>query len=272
MFDPKKKEKRAELSQNFLKNPSQGKYLVELAGIGANDSILEIGPGEGALTESLLNKAQKVVAVEKDPEMVELLKQKFEPNPKLQIFEADILHFKIELSNYKVFANPPFSISSALVKRIAFIPNAPSEIYLFLQKEFANRIIAKHYNTQLAVLLKSFYSIKTIYEFKREDFSPVPNVSVVMVQFKRLDKPKINPENQKNFTKFVSYGFASQKSYLEKNYEKIFTHEQWKKLSKTLGFAPKALILELTHEQWIGLFEAFISPLVSIDKKMIVLG
>jgi hypothetical protein len=70
----------------------------------------------------------------------------------------------------------------------------------------------------------------------------------------------------------LGYSFAQQKSYLEKNLAKIFTHDQWKKLSKDLGFESKAQPGELTHFHWMGLFQAFMSPLVSDQKRKIILG
>ena len=272
MFDPKKKLKRAENSQNFLKNPSQGKYLVDLVGINENDDVLEIGPGSGILTESLLKKASRVIAVEKDTELVEILNNKLGTDPKLRIIQADILTYKIELKNYKVFTNPPFSISSSLIKKLVFIPNPASEIYVFLQKEFAYRLTGRHFNTQLSALVKALYSVSVVYEFKREDFAPVPGVDVVLVQLKKLEKIRIKPENQAMFIKFVAFGFQVQKSYLQKSLEKIFTYDQWKKLSKDLKFDLKYKSGELSQQQWIGLFEVFISPLVAANKRGVVDG
>ncbi len=272
MFDPAKKLHQAQNSQNFLKNPALAKFLVQKADIKASDQVLEIGPGRGILTDYLLQTDAKVLTVEKDPILANDLVLKFGDKPNLTVVEADFLKYKVPFQNYKVFANPPFGISSQLVKKIVFDANYPTDIYLFLQKEFASRLIAKQFNTQLSVLVKAWYELFVIHQFKPTDFSPVPGVDVVLVRFKRYHKPKIETSQKVEFVCFVGYAFAQQKSYLEKNLSRIFTHEQWKKLAREIGFEIKVQPGELHHMQWMSLFQAFMSPLVSPEKKKIILG
>ena len=208
MFDPAKKQHRAQNSQNFLKNPALAKFLVQKADIKATDQVLEIGPGRGILTDYLVQTGAKVLAVEKDPILVVDLTKKYEDKPNLALVEADFLKYKVPFQNYKVFANPPFGISSQLVKKVVFDSNYPTDIFLFLQKEFANRLIAKEFNTQLSVLVKAWYELFVIHRFKREDFSPVPAVDVVLVRFKKYHKPKISTDQKVEFVCFVGYSFA----------------------------------------------------------------
>lgn len=99
----------AKLGQNFLQNKKIAEEIIEAAEIKKDDIILEVGPGKGILTEKLLAKAGQVIAVEKDPSLVEFLKQKFSGAKNLEIIQDDILRFnpfdKLRIKNFKIVAD-----------------------------------------------------------------------------------------------------------------------------------------------------------------------
>src|SRR3989339_1021229 len=144
MSKPKKS-----LGQNFLKSEKIAEEIVSAGEVGSDDVVLEVGPGKGILTEKLLEKAKKVIAVEKDEELVEFLKEKFAENVKngkLELVSEDILKFnpnsyKLQPNSYKLIANIPYYITSHLLRTFLESSHQPSLMVLMVQKEVAERIV-----------------------------------------------------------------------------------------------------------------------------------
>ena len=144
MSKPKKS-----LGQNFLKSEKIAEEIVSAGEVGSDDIVLEVGPGKGILTEKLLEKAKKVIAVEKDEELVEFLKEKFAENVKngkLELVSEDILKFNpnsynLQPNSYKLIANIPYYITSHLLRTFLESSHQPSLMVLMVQKEVAERII-----------------------------------------------------------------------------------------------------------------------------------
>jgi len=138
------------LGQNFLKSEIALKRIVEAGKIKKDDVILEIGPGKGALTKKLLEKAGLVVAVEKDRELFQLLKEKFIKQIKsgsLILVHDDILKFDIKkvvrgLVTYKIIANIPYNITGLILKKFLTAKNQPISMVLMVQNEVAKRIVS----------------------------------------------------------------------------------------------------------------------------------
>ena len=136
------------LGQNFLKSEKIAQEIVEAGEVCSDDIVLEVGPGKGILTEELLKKAKKVIAVEKDEQLAEFLKTKFCDSIKvssLEVFDGDILKFdpksyNLEPNNYKLIANIPYYITSHLLRIFLESDNQPSMMVLMVQKEVAERI------------------------------------------------------------------------------------------------------------------------------------
>ena len=139
------------LGQNFLKSSKIAQEIVETGEVGPEDVVLEVGPGKGILTEELLKKAKKVIAVEKDEKLAEFLKEKFSEqvkNGELKIISEDILKFdpigySLLASAYKLIANIPYYITSRFLRTFLEGDNQPSMMVLMMQKEVAERIAGK---------------------------------------------------------------------------------------------------------------------------------
>src|SRR3989338_3838064 len=139
------------LGQNFLVNPRILNKIVEAAEISEKDTILEVGPGTGNLTQKLAEKAGKVIAVEKDRRLIEQLKEKFK-DANAEIVEFDVLklnietlieNLKLKIENYKIVANIPYYITSRFLRTVFEKWPKPELIVLTIQKEVAQRIMAK---------------------------------------------------------------------------------------------------------------------------------
>ncbi|MDP4020533.1 MAG: rRNA adenine dimethyltransferase family protein, partial [Candidatus Adlerbacteria bacterium] len=141
-------QKKKSLGQHFLRAKNYLAAVVDAAGIAPNEVVLEIGPGEGTLTEELLASRCKVLAIEKDRRFIPLLQQKFAreiERGQLKLVEGDALEFKpsdykLEARSYKLVGNIPYYITGALIKKFLSADNQPSTLVFLVQKEVAERI------------------------------------------------------------------------------------------------------------------------------------
>jgi len=144
------KAKIMKLGQNFLQSKRISAQIANVAKLKPDDIVLEIGPGKGILTEKILERAKKVIAVEKDKALVELLKEKFTEeikSGKLKLIHDDILKFNptsyaLNAKRYKVVANIPYYITGSLIRLLLSGANQPKAIILMLQKEVQHQIVS----------------------------------------------------------------------------------------------------------------------------------
>ena len=118
---------RALLSQNFLKDSCLIASLLDRFNLGDDSVVYEIGPGEGIITKQLALRYKQVVAIEKDPRLAHLLQRRFSGWPNVTIHSGDFLHYCLPRSPYKVFANIPFNITSAIVTRLTTAERPPDD-------------------------------------------------------------------------------------------------------------------------------------------------
>ncbi|KKU16560.1 MAG: Ribosomal RNA small subunit methyltransferase A, partial [Candidatus Giovannonibacteria bacterium GW2011_GWB1_45_9b] len=135
------------LGQNFLKNKRILEEIIRVGEVSKKDVILEAGPGHGELTELLARRAKKVIAVEKDRDLIPLLQEKFSKNKNVEICKGDILEFnsnKLPDKNYKLIANIPYYITSRFLRLfLSQTKFRPKLAVLMVQKEVAERILVK---------------------------------------------------------------------------------------------------------------------------------
>ncbi|XP_065851893.1 ribosomal RNA small subunit methyltransferase, mitochondrial isoform X2 [Euphorbia lathyris] len=193
--------------QHLLTNPRILDAIVRKSAINPTDTVLEIGPGTGNLTLRLLEVAKKVVAVEIDKRMVEILDKRVSEHgfrDKLDIISEDALKTKFPQFDL-VVANIPYGISSPLVIKLVYGANSFRSITLLLQKEFARRLVAKpgesEYN-RLAVNVKLVAEVEFVMDVSKRDFVPCPKVdsSVVIIRPKS-EIPNVNLDEWRAFTR-----------------------------------------------------------------------
>jgi 23S rRNA (adenine-N6)-dimethyltransferase len=247
--------KQIALGQNFLKSATLVCRLLSESSIGVSDAVLEIGAGRGVITAELARRARKVVALEKDPALVGLLRMRFSGVPNVEILEGDFLQYHISDGEYKIFANIPFNRTADIVRKILCASTAPNDAYLILQKEAAEKFSGSPAETQFSILAKPRFQIQIIRELRRTDFEPMPGVDSVLLRIQKRSPALVLPEDAALFQRLVCYGFAGWKRNLGKTLQYIFSYQQWKRLSKELHFPLSATPSELTFEQWLGLLD-----------------
>ncbi len=182
---PKVLAKRS-LGQNWLVNPGVLDRIVAAAGVGPADTVLEIGPGTGALTARLAATGAAIVAVEKDRRLVEPLRAQFADRPNVRIVEGDILELdpvRLELPpRYKVVANIPYYLTSYLIRRMLEEWPQPQLAVLMVQREVAQRITATPPAMNLLGLAVQLYATPhVVMRVSRGSFRPMPDVDSAVV-------------------------------------------------------------------------------------------
>ncbi len=243
------------LGQNFLVNQGVLDKIVEGAEVGPEDVVLEIGPGTGNLTLKLAKKAKRVIAIEKDRRLIEELREKFK-NTNVEIVEDDVLKLKIEnlkLDNYKIVANIPYYITSNLLRTVFEKWPKPKLVVLTVQKEVAQRIMAKPPHMNLLALSVQFYSSPTIIGYvSKGSFRPTPKVDSAII---KIIPKKDTPANKDIFFKLIKAGFAGKRKQLANNLSKKLDLPKDKVIGvlKESGLDEKARAENLSLDKWAEL-------------------
>ncbi len=175
------------LGQHFLKNKKILEEMARAAELSKNDVVWEVGPGTGTLTEVLVLRAKKVIAVEKDRELIPLLQEKFGGRKNIKIIYGDILKFDmaaLKLKNYKIVANIPYYITSRFLRLfLSETKFRPKLMVLMVQKEVAERICAKPPRMNLLALsVQAYAEPEIIRRVSKNFFSPPPKVDSAIIK------------------------------------------------------------------------------------------
>jgi 23S rRNA (adenine-N6)-dimethyltransferase len=245
------------LAQNFLRSSKLVRLLLDASSIEPCDTVYEIGSGRGIITAELARIARKVITIEKDSVLVQQLRERFQGIGNVEIIGDDFLQYRVPDKEYKIFANIPYNITADIVRKILYTPPGPSEAYLVMQKEAAEKFSGYPKETQFSILAKPLWNLQIIQELQRTDFEPIPKVDSVLLRIKKRGSLLLREGDVFLYRSFVRYGFGRWKNSLKLVFKPIFTYQQWKRLSKDLHFPLDATPSELTFEQWLGLFECF---------------
>jgi len=249
------------LGQNFLKSKEALRKMCEAGEISNEDVILEIGPGKGALTEKLLEKAKKVIAVEKDIDLIKILEEKFKQeieNKKLVLVNEDILTFEIKnyetkKEKYKVIANIPYNITGAIFKKFLSCTDQPERMVLLIQKEVAERIVARdNKESILSLSVKAYGTPKYIIKVGKKFFSPAPKVDSAIVAITNISRANFKTNNEEiAFFETIKAGFLHKRKILKRNLEccgKNAAHID--KIFENLKINPRTRAEDLKIENW----------------------
>jgi len=259
------------LGQNFLKSVPALNKIIEAGEITKDDVILEIGPGKGALTTKLLEKAGVVIAVEKDRDLLELLKEKFQKeinNGSLVLVHDDILEFDVLpyvglMAKYKVIANIPYNITGAILKKFLTEENQPKLMVLMVQNEVAKRIVAirqaqgklKTKESILSISVKAYGEPKLVMKVPARYFSPAPKVDSAVIQIKNISRKifKENKINEEKFWKIIHAGFAHKRKMLLSNLTELSARQDLARVFEELVISEKIRAEDLKLSDWISI-------------------
>jgi len=250
------------LGQNFLIDPEHRARIVAAAELTSADTVLEVGPGPGVLTELIAEQAGRVIAVELDDRLMPLLRNRFADQPHVSIVHADILkvdvgklvsestnqrinespdgetritHHASRITHYKVIANLPYYITSAAIRHLLESAPPPELLVLTVQREVAERMVAAPPEMSLLALGVQFYcTARIVGRIPAGAFYPAPKVESAVVRLDRRAEPVVPGVTSEAFFRAARAGFSQPRKQLRNS------------LAAGLGLAPVAV------ERWLA--------------------
>lgn len=266
-------------SQNFLRDESVLRRIAEE--INPSDTILEIGAGEGALTEELGKRARNVIALEFDHELIPGLLRRFPLSSNVSIVEADILHADIpslidqkelpispsssspskissesrsksEFRQWSIFGNIPYGITGKIIRLLVALNPAPDKIILMVQKEVAERIVAKNGKQSLLSLSVALFGhAEILFTVSRNAFFPAPEVESAVIRI-TPNPGRLQNETRERILHLAKIGFAAKRKTLANNFatHPEFSKETIERLLEHISKSKNARAEELSAEEW----------------------
>jgi dimethyladenosine transferase len=232
--------KKKKFGQNFLTSPAIPKKIVTQSGFDKSYGVLEIGAGQGILTEELANTVGKVVSVEIDSDLMECLSKRFGEIDNVKIINQDILETDLEALKNEYFeglvpavcANLPYYITTPIIMKL-LESKLFSKITVMVQKEVASRLTAKKGEAEygaITAVCNYYASVKKLCNVPAGAFSPPPKVDSSVVMFTIYDTPPVNPANVKLFFDVIKGAFANRRKMFSNSFNSClnlpFTKEE----------------------------------------------
>jgi len=211
------------LGQNFLVDGNTIDRIIRSAALTSSDSVLEIGPGRGALTRRMCELAGRMILVEYDHLLAGELTAQFQDNPRIRVIDGDILAvdlrtlLDVEAPKWKVVANLPYNISTEVLFRLLEVRDRVSRMVLMLQKEVGERLAARPGNSDYGVttvLLGLWFDIRMEFVVPPGCFNPRPKVDSAVLSFTPLDKPRVEVGSEETFRRVVKAAFSMRRKTL----------------------------------------------------------
>lgn len=256
------------LGQHFLRSEEVVTQIVDASGVAGTDVVVEVGPGEGVLTEALLAKGARVIVVEKDERCIPVLHKRFSDavaKGQLEIIEGDVLEGEIteklfsalkEHSSYKVVANIPYYITGMLFRYFLEEHRQPSVLTFLIQKEVAEQIISKDGKESiLSLSIKAFGEPHYVATVGKAHFNPPPKVDSAILTVHDINTKKLEGVSPTNFFQVVKAGFRARRKMLIGNLAEGLAQkrEELSQIFNTIGIDEKVRGEDVPIEKWIAL-------------------
>lgn len=252
------------LGQNFLHDPNALQKIADSAGIAPGDTVIEIGPGTGALTEALAKQAARVIAIELDERLQPLLEARFASTPTVEFHYADILRTDVGAlaggAPYLVVANVPYYITGAIMRHLFESQPRPARMVLTMQLEVAQKLVAKPGDLSLIAVSAQFYSKpRIVAKFPPAVFYPRPEVGSAVVRFDVYPTPPVDVPDEALFFTVVRAGFSQKRKQIKNSLAGglMRSAEETVALCARAGLDPQRRAETLTLAEWAALARAF---------------
>jgi 16S rRNA (adenine1518-N6/adenine1519-N6)-dimethyltransferase len=208
------------LGQHFLRNTSLLQKIVSYAALKKEDVVVEIGAGRGDLTAFIAQQVKILIALELDPNLIFMLKKRFNKNNNVIVVCEDALTFDYKQisehynSALKIIGNIPYYLSTVLIKKLLKMKTTVILILFMLQKEVAERIISvpgsKSYGP-LSIISQIYANTSKLMDIEKSYFSPSPKVDSSLIKFELYQKPKISISDEEYFDRALHFLFAQRR-------------------------------------------------------------
>lgn len=274
------------LGQNFLVDPRIQQRIVEAADLDREDIVLEVGPGLGLLTREMAARAGQIVAVELDRRMIEVLQDTLSGLDNVHVIQGDILEIDpptaiiqaLGLSDaeekgrtlgptqsltrdldYKVVANLPYYITSAVLRHVLGTAPRPQQITVMVQREVAQRIVAEPGDLSLlAIGVQVFGQPRITFRVSAGAFFPRPKVDSALLQIDVYPQPRVPAEQLDAFFAIVRAGFGQKRKQLHNSLasQLPLPHDVIRDALQQAGIDPRRRAQTLSIEEWLALLDA----------------
>lgn len=259
------------LGQNFLNSKTIIKKIVEAGNVFPGDTILEIGPGKGILTNELLEKGAVVIALEKDHRLIELLEEKFKDyiEKKMLILKnVDVLEYDTREINsaYKIIANIPYYITGEILEKFLSNAHQPMQMVLLVQREVATRIVARdNKESILSLSIKAYGTPRIVMKVQKKYFTPSPKVDSAVISIEDISKERLGTIGEFEFFKIIKEGFKHKRKILAQNLSTILPKENVVEIFERIGLNPMIRAEDIDFPTWLYLIEALNNTLLNND-------
>ena len=257
------------LGQNFLIDDDTVSGIVDAANVSKDDLIIEIGPGLGTLTKELLDRAGKVICIELDKRMIEILNDRFSMYDNFKVLNDDVLKVNLKeliekekVKTTKIVANLPYYITTPIIMKLLEERLDIETITVMIQKEVADRLVTKPGTGDTGAITYTIHYYtepKRVIEVPNTAFIPVPKVNSTVINLNILKKPRVTVKDEAKLFEVIKTAFMQKRKTLVNalaNSSKFGTKEQIEKILQTLEIDNKIRPEKLTLEEFTQIAEA----------------
>jgi len=221
-----------QLGQNFLIDPNMARWIVAQLEATANDAIVEVGPGTGALSEHLVGKVRRLILIEFDARLAAVLAERFGGEPTVEVHAADGAKFDgrtlFKHRPLKFLGNLPYASGGAILKNLLSRPHPFERAVVMLQKEVVDRICAapgsKKYG-RLSVMMQYYCATELLFDVPPESFDPAPKVMSAIVRLIPHQQPPVAVNNLKMLNRVVVQAFSQRRKTLRNSLKKLIDED-----------------------------------------------
>lgn len=245
------------LSQHRLRDAKVAERIVTSTGLSPPALVYEFGAGDGILTAAILQRAGRVVAIERDRRLWQDLRDRFANEPRMRAVLGDFRDAQLPRRGaYEVVANLPFAHTSEAMRLLLGARNRPRSMHLILSRDAAMRWGGFGEETLVSVLAKPWFEFRVALALRRRDFVPPPRTDCVLLTARQRAHPLVTASEARGWEEFVRQGFSRGRASVRRNLSGMLGYEQFKRTARTLGIERDARPGVVSFEQWLGLWRA----------------
>ncbi len=251
------------LGQHFLTSRAIISAIAEAGDVRAGDTVIEIGPGTGNLTEEILARGAHVVAIEKDSRALPILRLRFERavhDGQLTLVEGDALDEPLsnfaDRKPYKIVANIPYYITGLIIRHIFSAATLPERAVLLVQREVAERVARSAKESVLSIAVKAYGTPRYVRTVPRGNFSPAPRVDSAILEISRITRSFSDSADEAHFFETLKRGFGKKRKMLAGNLAPRGKKDEVFSVFERLGIPSRARAEDLSVDMWKKLARA----------------
>ncbi|MYD28764.1 MAG: methyltransferase domain-containing protein [Dehalococcoidia bacterium] len=245
------------LSQHRLRDDKVAERIVTSTGLSPPAFVYEFGAGDGILTAAVVERAGRVVAIERDRRLWQKLRERFEGEPRVRAVLGDFRDIQLPRRGaYEVVANLPFAHTSEAMRLLLGARTRPRSTHLVLSRDAAMRWGGFGEETLVSVLAKPWFQFQVTLALRRRDFVPPPRTDCVLLTARQRTEPLIAASEARGWEEFVRRGLSRGRGSVRRNLSGMLGYEQFKRAARAHGIERDARPGVVSFEQWLGLWRA----------------